>query len=41
MPDTPGLYRVYMGLYHAVTRDRLPVDAPDYRPLLGEIIVGS
>jgi hypothetical protein len=40
MPDTPGLYRVYGGLYHAVTRERLPVDAPDYRPLLGEIIVG-
>jgi hypothetical protein len=41
MPDTPGLYRVYMGLYHAVTRDRLPVAAPDYRPLLGEITVSE
>jgi hypothetical protein len=41
MPDTPGLYRVYMGLYHAVTRERLPVNAPDYRPLLGDIIVSE
>ncbi len=41
MPDTPGIYRVYMGLYHAVTRDRLPVDAPDYRPLLGEIVISE
>jgi len=39
MPQIPGVYRVYGGLYHAVTHDRLTVDAPDYRPLLGEIVV--
>jgi hypothetical protein len=41
LPDRPGIYQVYMGLYHSGTRDRLPVDAPDYRPLLGEIAVGT
>lgn len=39
LPETPGLYRVYIGLYDALTHERLPVAAPDNRPLLGEIVV--
>ncbi len=38
-PTAPGLYRVYAGLYDPLTRERLPADAPDFRPLLGEIEV--
>jgi 4-amino-4-deoxy-L-arabinose transferase-like glycosyltransferase len=41
MPPTPGVYRVYMGLYDALTGERLAVDAPDYRPLLGQITVND
>ncbi|HVU12178.1 MAG TPA: hypothetical protein VHD90_12915, partial [Phototrophicaceae bacterium] len=41
LPTTPGTYQVYMGLYDPVTKDRLTVDAPDYRPHLGEISIGS
>ena len=40
LASTPGTYQVYIGLYEPETRDRLPVAAPDYRPLLGEIRVG-
>lgn len=39
MPDSPGNYRVYVGLYRADTGERLTVDAPDNRVLLGEIAV--
>lgn len=39
MPETPGTYTIYAGLIDAQTFDRLPVDAPDFRPLLGEIRV--
>ncbi len=40
LPSEPGSYRVYIGLYHPQTNARLPVDAPDNRPLVGEIVVG-
>jgi hypothetical protein len=39
LPDQPGVYQVYFGLYHVQTKDRLPVDAPDNRPWLAEITV--
>jgi 4-amino-4-deoxy-L-arabinose transferase-like glycosyltransferase len=39
MPIQPGTYTVYLGLYDSHTHDRLPVDAPDNRPLLATITV--
>jgi 4-amino-4-deoxy-L-arabinose transferase-like glycosyltransferase len=39
MPTQPGTYKVYLGLYDSRTHDRLPVDAPDFRPLLATITV--
>jgi 4-amino-4-deoxy-L-arabinose transferase-like glycosyltransferase len=39
MPQAAGDYRVYMGLYDALTGERLAVDAKDNRVLLGEIEV--
>jgi 4-amino-4-deoxy-L-arabinose transferase-like glycosyltransferase len=39
MPQSAGIYRVYVGLYHALTGERLAIDAPDNRLLLGEITV--
>ena len=41
LPTTPGTYQVYLGLYHPDTLERLSVDAPDNRPLIGEITIGS
>ncbi len=41
LPTTPGKYQVYIGLYHPDTKDRLPIDAPDDRPLLGAITIGG
>lgn len=40
LPSAPGDYQVYIGLYDPATRERLAVDAPDNRPLLGTIHVG-
>jgi 4-amino-4-deoxy-L-arabinose transferase-like glycosyltransferase len=40
MPTQPGTYKVYLGLYDSHTHERLPVDAPDNRPLLATITVG-
>jgi len=37
MPESPGLYRIYAGLYNE--QGRLAVDAADFRPLLAEIVV--
>ncbi len=39
MPDQPGEYAVYLGLIEALTRDRLPIDAPDFRPRVATIRV--
>jgi len=39
MPETPGAYQVYIGLYNPLVDQRIAVDAPDYRPLVGEIRV--
>lgn len=39
LPTTPASYQIYIGLYDPVTQERLSVDAPDYRPLLGEITI--
>lgn len=40
MPDTPGVYQVYVGWYDAQTMNRLPIEGwPDGRLLLGEIRV--
>jgi hypothetical protein len=39
MPDQPGEYAVYLGLIEALTRDRLPIDAPDFRPRVATIHV--
>lgn len=39
LPDSAGLYRVYIGWYDQDTRERLEVDAPDNRLLLGEFTV--
>jgi 4-amino-4-deoxy-L-arabinose transferase-like glycosyltransferase len=39
MPTTPGTYDVYIGLVDAFTGERLSVNAPDNRPLIGEILV--
>jgi 4-amino-4-deoxy-L-arabinose transferase-like glycosyltransferase len=39
MPSTPGTYRVYMGVINLFSTERLPIDAPDFRPLIAEIIV--
>ena len=41
LPSVAGNYQVYIGLYHPQTNDRLPVEAPDYRPFIGEISVAS
>lgn len=41
LPQQPGTYRVFIGLYERSTRDRASVDAPDNRPLVGEIVVGG
>ncbi len=41
MPQTAGVYRVYMGLYDALTGERLGVAAPDNRVELGELKVES
>lgn len=38
---SPGLYRVYIGLIDAETKERLDVPAPDKRPLLGEVRVSD
>jgi hypothetical protein len=38
LPDEPGTYQVYLGLYHAQTRERLTIDAPDNRLFVGEIV---
>ena len=39
LPDTAGTYPVYVGLYNLATLERLSVDAPDNRLLIGEIVV--
>lgn len=39
LPETVGTYPVYVGLYDAATMERLAVDAPDNRILVGEIMV--
>lgn len=39
MPNQPGTYALYAGLIDAYTTERWSVDAPDFRPLLGEIVV--
>jgi 4-amino-4-deoxy-L-arabinose transferase-like glycosyltransferase/uncharacterized protein YbaR (Trm112 family) len=39
LPDKPGTYQVYIGLYEVQSHDRLPIDAPDYRPLIAQIEV--
>jgi 4-amino-4-deoxy-L-arabinose transferase-like glycosyltransferase len=39
LPETPGTYKIYIGLTHFLSKDRLPVSAQDNRPLLGEIVV--
>ncbi|MFQ3660018.1 MAG: hypothetical protein SNJ54_13805 [Anaerolineae bacterium] len=41
MPADAGEYAVYLGLIEAVTRDRLPIDAPDFRPRVATITVGG
>lgn len=41
MPAEAGEYAVYLGLIEAVTRDRLPIDAPDFRPRVATITVGG
>lgn len=41
MPAEVGEYAVYLGLIEAVTRDRLPIDAPDFRPRVATITVGG
>ncbi|XWX03012.1 hypothetical protein VZO05_10910 [Aggregatilineales bacterium SYSU G02658] len=41
MPEQAGEYAVYLGLIEAVTRDRLPIDAPDFRPRVATITVGG
>lgn len=41
LPTIPGSYRVYFGQYRPETQERLPVDAPDFRPLIGEITIRS
>jgi hypothetical protein len=40
-PDVPGTYSVYIGLYDPLTENRLPVAAPDNRPLIGEVVVNE
>jgi hypothetical protein len=37
LPTTAGVYRVYLGWYDAATMQRLAVDAPDNRLLIGQI----
>jgi 4-amino-4-deoxy-L-arabinose transferase-like glycosyltransferase len=39
MPNAPGQYQVYLGLYRPDTGERLTIDAPDNRWPLGEIVV--
>lgn len=39
LPDTAGMYPVYVGLYNLATLERLGVDAPDNRLFIGQIIV--
>ncbi|MGB1288098.1 MAG: ArnT family glycosyltransferase, partial [Aggregatilineales bacterium] len=41
MPDTPGIYSIYIGLIEVVTGQRLSVDAPDFRPFIGEITLSG
>lgn len=39
LPDTPGTYQIYTGLYDPQTQERLAVAGADNRVLLGEIVV--
>jgi len=39
LPEAPGRYQLYIGLYHPETQERLSIDAPDYRPLIDEITI--
>ena len=39
LPDTSGIFPVYIGLYNLATLERLGVDAPDNRLLIGQIVV--
>lgn len=41
LPEQPGTYAVYIGLYTLATMERLALDAPDNRLLIGEITVAS
>ena len=39
LPEIPGTYPIYLGLYDLATAERLPVDAPDNRLPIGQITV--
>jgi 4-amino-4-deoxy-L-arabinose transferase-like glycosyltransferase len=39
LPESPGTYNVYIGLYSLATMERLSVDAPDNRLLIGQMTV--
>jgi len=41
MPDAAGTYDVYIGWYNVLDGTRLPVEAPDNRPLVGQINVSD
>jgi 4-amino-4-deoxy-L-arabinose transferase-like glycosyltransferase len=39
LPEMPGTYPIYLGLYDLATAERLPVDALDNRLPIGQIVV--
>jgi hypothetical protein len=39
LPDTAGTYPIFVGLYNLATMERLAVDGPDNRLLIGQIVV--